>query len=248
MNNIRVVSKRVYEVNDHGKKQWVLILFDISGFHYVGLRVVPDETKSTLYFESIKKFVELYGIREYSKSMIVRCIYEKRKPLEVNEIEFTQLYHSVKNSLLRYLDQNVRPNVDGVTYLKWCKDKYILNSKYNNDLEIHQYAIYWINLGYGVGSEVRKIRPAIVWRLSSDRSMCTIIPLTSKKYGDKYYFHCDLERIQNSTAKIENIGNLSRKRILSPYYRNDTLCYLTDKDKSDISSAIERYYLFRFDN
>ena len=243
---MRIIQKNIYEVKENGLLFKILILFDISGYHYVGLKICDKETQSTLLLNSINKYVDLYGIREYSFSMIKKPIYVKGKPLQISNDDLLLLYDKSKESIIQYLDKKVAADVDGVTYLKWCKDKFILNNNYKGSFfSLRHGAIYWVNMGYGVGSEIRKIRPAIVWRVSKDKSMCTLIPLTSKRLNDKYYFHYDLTSLVDSTARIENMMNFSTKRILSPYYVNNTLKFISNDDKKNIVSKIERYYLFK---
>lgn len=243
---MNIISKRIYEVEENKSKFWVLILFDISGYHYVGLKVRPDESKNSVFLESINKYIDLFGIREYTYSMIKRCIYEKGIPLEISDQELFLLYEKAKESMLSYLNHKVIANDDGVTYLKWCKDQLILNNGPEKAyLTLKQNAIYWMNMGYGVGSEIRKIRPVILWRTTSDKKMCTVVPLTSKNYGDSYYFHCDLSIMKDSTAKIENMQNVSTKRILNPYYSSNKLLFISQDDHDKIAKAIERYYLFK---
>lgn len=242
---MNIEHKKVYEVQIKKDKFWILILYDISGYHYVGLRVLQKPSENTIKIKSIKKYVDLYGIREYKYSMVKRPVYIKGKALEINDSELSDLFNKCKEYTINYLNHNVNANKDGVSYLKWCKDKYILNNKNDNTLVIKQGAIYWINMGYGVGSELRKIRPAIVWRKSSDNKMCSIIPLTSKNYGDKHYFHYDISVCENCTAKIEYLQNLSSRRLLSPYYKKDRMCFISNNDKTVITKIIERYYLFK---
>ena len=90
-------------------------------------------------------------------------------------------------------------------------------------------AIYWVDLGYNIGSELRKLRPAILWRSSSDKSMWTAIPLTSKHKNDNYYFHYDLSNSKLGTVRVENLINISLNRIKEPY------CIL---------QIIKKYYAF----
>lgn len=108
-----------------------------------------------------------------------------------------------------------------------------------------QNAIYWVDFGIGVGSELRKIRPAILWRPISDKKLWTMIPLTTKRRSDKYYFHFNLECLAEGTAKIENMTNLSLKRILTPYFAKGKLAIITNKDYNEIKKAISKYYLFK---
>ena len=72
-----------------------------------------------------------------------------------------------------------------------------------------------------------------------------MIPLTTKRRTDKYYFHYDLECLNEGTAKIENMMNLSSKRILAPYFTRDKLSIITKKDYIEIKKAITKYYLFK---
>ena len=109
---------------------------------------------------------------------------------------------------------NIKNNVDGISYLKWCRDKHILNSKDIKSNKLKQNGIYWINMGYNVGSELRKLRPAILWRPTGDKKTWTMIPLTTKKKNDNYYFHYDLECLSEGSAKLENMMNYSYKRII----------------------------------
>ena len=72
-----------------------------------------------------------------------------------------------------------------------------------------------------------------------------MIPLTTKRRNDKYYFHYDVECLNEGTAKIENLMNLSVKRILAPYFSRDKLAILTKKDYNEIKKIISKYYLFK---
>ena len=60
-----------------------------------------------------------------------------------------------------------------------------------------------------------------------------------------YDFHYDLECLAEGTAKIENMMNLSSKRILAPYFAKDKLAIITKNDYNEIKKAISKYYLFK---
>mgnify|MGYP002551180506 FL=1 len=77
------------------------------------------------------------------------------------------------------------------------------------------------------------------------KKLWTMIPLTTKRRTDKYYFHYDLECLNEGTAKIENMMNLCSKRIVAPYFSKDRLAILTKKDYCEINKAISKYYLFK---
>lgn len=238
--------KQVYETDESSEKEWILILYDISANHYVGVPVYSKECEGSIYLKSINKFAILNKIKDYNRSKMIRCIYTHNKPLKLSKKDYDKLIVSCKDSIIKFLNENVDTDIDGVSYLKWCKDKYKLNK---NDIEfdnLKQNGIYWVNMGINVGSELRKLRPAILWRSTGDKKTWTMIPLTTKKRSDNYYFHYDLECLTEGSAKIENMMNYSYKRIVTPYFSKDKLAIITKNDYDEISKIIERYYFVKF--
>ena len=237
--------KQIYETNEKVDKEWVLIIYDISSNHYVGMPVYSKEKEGCIYCNSIKRYVDVNKVADYNRSKMSRCIYEHRKPIKLSQKDFNNVLQESKNSLINFLSKNVKNNIDGINYVKWCRDKFVINQKDIENDNLIQKAIYWVDFGIGVGSELRKLRPAILWRTTSDKKLWTMIPLTTKKRLDKYYFHYDLECLAEGTTKIENMMNLSSKRIIAPYFSKDKLAIITKKDYNEIKKAISRYYLFK---
>lgn len=236
--------KQIYETNEVEEKQWVLIIYDISANHYVGVPVYSKEKKDCIYLKSINKYADINYIRDYNRSKMNRCIYVYKKPLKISNKDFNILLETCKLSLIKYINDNVTKDIDGLSFLKWCKDKYNLNKE---DIELYnlkQNGIYWINMSVNIGSELRKLRPAILWRPTGDKKTWTMIPLTTKKRADDYYFHCDLECLAEGCAKIENMMNYSYKRILAPYFSKGKLAIITKNDYNNILKIIGKYYLF----
>lgn len=91
---------------------------------------------------------------------------------------------------------------------------------------------------------MRRLRPAILWRSSSNKKMWTIIPLTSKHKDDNHYFHYDLNDKKLGTARIENLINISSNRIREPYFINNKITTITKKDNDEILKIIKKYYAF----
>lgn len=242
---LKINHKQVYETNEKGNKEWILVIYDISANHYVGVPIYSDKTDNTIYLKSIGKYVNISLIKDYNRSNMSRCIYSKGSPLKITNYEYNALLKASKNYLIDFLNNNIKSDIDGITYLKWCRDKHIINIQDIVHYKLKQNGIYWVNLGYNVGSELRKLRPAILWRPTKDRKTWTMIPLTTKKRNDNYYFHYDLECLNEGTAKIENIMNYSYKRIVAPYYSKHKLAILTKNDYNNICKIIEKYYLFK---
>ena len=237
--------KQIYETNEKTDKEWVLIIYDISANHYVGVPVYSKEKENCIYCNSIKKYVDIKKISDYNRSRMSRCIYNHRKPIKLSKKDYNLILQESKNTLIEFLNKNVKSDIDGINYIKWCRDKYIINQKDIQNDKLIQNAIYWVNFGVGIGSELRKLRPAILWRPTSDKKIWTMIPLTTKRRSDKYYFHYDLESLSEGTAKIENMMNLSYKRILAPYFSKDKLAIISKKDYNEIKKSISKYYLFK---
>ncbi len=237
--------KQIYETNEKLEKEWILIIYDISANHYVGMPVYSKEKEGCLYCDSINKYVDVNRINDYNRAKVVRCIYDHRKPLKVSQKDYNRVLQNSKISLIEFLNNNIKSDVDGINYIKWCRDKYIINQKDVENGKLIQNAIYWVNFGVGVGSELRKLRPAILWRSTKDKKLWTMIPLTTKRRHDAYYFHYDLECLSEGTAKIESMMNLSSKRILAPYFSKDKLAIISKKDYNEIKEAISIYYLFK---
>lgn len=245
MKMLTINFKQIYETNEKVNKEWVLIIYDISANHYVGMPVYSNEKEGCIYCNSICKYVDVNKIGDYNRSKMNKCIYNRGKPVKLSNKDFNLILQEGKRSLIGFLNDNIKSDIDGISYIKWCRDKYIINQNDINSCNLVQNAIYWVNFGVGVGSELRKLRPAILWRPTSNKKMWTMIPLTTKRRSDKYYFHYDLECLAEGTAKIENLMNLSSKRILAPYFAKDKLAILTKKDYNDIKKVISKYYIFK---
>lgn len=237
--------KKIYETNELGEKQWILILYDISANHYVGVPIYSNAKEGCIFLNSINKYVDITKISDYNRSKMIRCIYIQGKPLKVSNKDFDIVLDASKDALIKYLDNTILPDIDGINYLKWCKDKINLNLRDIETKNLKQNGIYWVNMGNNIGSELRKLRPAILWRATGDKKTWTMIPLTTKKRNDDYYFHYDLECLSEGSAKIENMMNYSYKRILAPYFSKNKLAILTKKDYEEICKIISKYYLFK---
>ena len=237
--------KQVYEYNLNNDKQWILILYDISQNHYVGIPVYNEENKNSIFLKSIKKYILLNEITDYSRSNIKRCIYIKGKPIKITNKEFDNILLKSKDNFLEYVKNNTNNDPDGISYNKWCRDKLELINKNTDDTtNLKVGAICWVDLGYNIGNELRKLRPAILWRSSSNKKMWTAIPLTSKHKNDNYYFHYDLIDNNLGTARIENLINISTNRIREPYFIKNKIATITKKDNDAILKIIKKYYAF----
>lgn len=64
-----IYSQNIYEVIENGKKKHILIIYNISENHYVGLTVSSTELDNLTYIESI---IDINDLQEYTKQNIKR--------------------------------------------------------------------------------------------------------------------------------------------------------------------------------
>lgn len=62
--------KQIYEVSLNETKQWVLILYDISQNHYVGIPVYNENKDNSVYLKSINKYAVLSEIDDYNRQAL----------------------------------------------------------------------------------------------------------------------------------------------------------------------------------
>ena len=136
-------------------------------------------------------------------------------------------------------------NTDTIEFSKWTKEK--ANLRYNGQLPkfpIYNNFIYWCNLGINIGSEQNKLRPVLILKNSKNSPICTILPLTTKRLNDHFWFHIDLEEI-DSTVLIEQLKVVSKLRITNPYRKKGQLVSILPNDWNKINLQLENLYRLR---
>lgn len=220
-------------------------MYNISSNHHIAIPVNANSNgDNSFYVDSINKYLEIENIKDFSKKDFKNVVYIKGKALCINKKEYAEINKKTKDFFIKSLDSSTAVNVDDLLYLKWCYDKLVLNNLLTEPEILIQGGVYWVEFGYNVGSELRKLRPAILWRSSSNKLMWTVIPLTTKCIKDKYYFHYDLECLETGTAKIDCMKNVSYRRIKEQYFCNKKGVLITKKDYKNIKTKIGQYYMF----
>ncbi len=134
---------------------------------------------------------------------------------------------------------------DAIQFSEWTKEK--TNLRYYGQLPkfpIYNNFIYWCNLGINIGSEQNKLRPVLVLRTFKNSPICTILPLTTKRLQDSFWFHIDLEII-DSTVLVEQLKVVSKIRIIDPYRKKGNLVAISINDWNKINSQLENLYRLR---
>ena len=70
--NLNIYSQNIYEVVENNTKKHVLIIYNISENHYVGLTVHTTKSDNITYIESINRFIDINDLQEYTKRNIKR--------------------------------------------------------------------------------------------------------------------------------------------------------------------------------
>lgn len=132
--------------------------------------------------------------------------------------------------------------IDTIEFSEWIKEKAELKYKGNMPIfPIYNNFIYWCNLGINIGSEQNKLRPVIIIRTSKNSSIATIIPLTSKRLKDEFWYHIDLEEI-DSTALVEQLRVISKIRIINPFRKKGKLVAISESDWNKINYQLKILY------
>ena len=69
---MQIYSKNIYELTENNSRQTILIIYNISSNHYVGLPIHNIKSKNSIHIPSINKYVLTNELREYSKKHIKR--------------------------------------------------------------------------------------------------------------------------------------------------------------------------------
>lgn len=155
-----------------------------------------------------------------------------------------ELLSKLEQTISEVMDILKDQDIDNaISYINWLKTKTEL--RYGSDVE-HKFfilnnCIYWAHLGMNIGSEQDKHRPVLVVRTEKNSNVCTIVPLTDERLNDGYWYHVDLEKM-NSTALVEQLRVISKRRIDKPIRQAGKIVSITDQDWVKIDKELRRLY------
>ncbi len=223
-----------------------LVLYNISSNHYVVVQIFDEEKTDSIYLKSIDKYILFNQVLDVARKEVNSAIYSKGSVLRINNRDRKIIINGLKKMFIKNISNLTNPFIpDDLNCLKWFNKELVLNKEQDHISELYrQRQVCWVDFGTNVGSELRKLRPAILWRSSKDKKIWTVIPLSTKCKQDNYYFHYDLNSVNDCSAKIESMMNFSYKRIVSPYYNKNVLAYINIDDYQNIRAIIKKYYTF----
>lgn len=137
-------------------------------------------------------------------------------------------------------------NEDSLEFAKWTnkKAKLRFNEETTKNFYIMNNCIYWADLGRNIGSEQDKHRPVLVVRSERNAEVCSIIPLTEERLNDGYWYHIDLEEM-SSTALVEQLRVISKRRIDSALRKSGKICSITEVDWKKINEQLQIRYTLK---
>ncbi len=157
---------------------------------------------------------------------------------ETTKVNIRTLLDKTYNRILQLEDDE-----EALNYIQWIFDK--TNFRYNPDLlhsfPIFRQGVYWAHMGRNIGHEEDKHRPVLIIRSEKKSPICTVVPLTSERLNDGYWYHIDLDGYDN-TAMVEQLRVISKNRIDSPMRRKGKIATVELTDLTKIDAEIKRMY------
>ncbi len=133
---------------------------------------------------------------------------------------------------------------EALNYAQWILKKaqlrYIEHTKKHSFPIIYR-RIYWAHMGLNIGREEDKHRPVVVVRSEGNSPICYVVPLTSQRLNDDYWYHIDLEGFEN-TALVEHFRTISKDRIDEPLWKKGEIASITKKNMDAIQNEIRRMF------
>lgn len=174
-----------------------------------------------------------------------------KKVFTLEKKEMDKIFYQLWQKQINILDRNYikKDRLESLKFSIWLNKKYDYSYKQkkneklldgDGNVMIKSKAVYWVDFGHNIGSEQRKMRPAIIWkRFGCHDFIC--IPISTKFNGN--YFHIKLECILGSYAYLEHIKYVSVKRIVKPYFdKSRRILKVSDNDYHDIRGGLKRFY------
>jgi mRNA-degrading endonuclease toxin of MazEF toxin-antitoxin module len=158
-----------------------------------------------------------------------------------NKLQLAKKYLSMALKILEEQDED-----NALFYSEWvniqAELKYI--KQIDPNLYIINNCIYWAFLGSNIGSEQELHRPVLIVQTSKNSPICSVIPLTLERLNDGYWYHIDLDN-GTSTALVEHLRVISKKRIDKPLRHSGKIESITENDRNRINNELRRLYTLK---
>lgn len=225
-----------------------------------------DENKYYITISGMNKVAYPLDAFEINEELIGKQLSLKGKRITISYEEYLNISESVISKLCNKIFNTYhqlgsirRMNIQNIDY-SITEDyyKYITWFEHKTNIQFHKsikrnpglikWGLYYIEIGENVGSELHKLRPAIIFRKNisnknpSDSSYI-VIPITSKTRASRYYFNVPITVNGDvNYAKLNDIRRISVKRVVRPLYdKNGKTIVLNAAEKQSIKNNLKLY-------
>lgn len=164
------------------------------------------------------------------------AVVKKKIEKIFNQLEI--LLNDLKN------DDGTFNSDEALGYAEWIFKKaqlrYIDHDKKHSFPIIYR-RIYWAHMGLNIGREEDKHRPVVIVRSEGKSPICYVVPLTSQRLNDGYWYHIDLEGFEN-TALVEHFRTISKDRIDEPLWQKGEIATVSKSNMVSIQKEIRRLF------
>lgn len=254
-------KQRIYKYKEADGSQPLCIYMGSSQNNngYIIVPLVSESTNSTIKLNVTRQYASPDYHKSIKKHQFISPLYINGQYTDVSYEIFKQISHSVINSKLNYIDtQSQQADANFMDFnkifdfLDWKSKKlsYLIDDS-PNSMPIYENGIYWVDLGYNVGSELNKARPALIWKKrldnrNSKHNSYIVIPITSKDSAKKYYMNVEV-KYNNKTCymKVEDMKRVHHKRIYKPVLDNKKdIVYIDNETRQRVLDAIQKFYIY----
>lgn len=174
------------------------------------------------------EYVSITSLQELQLVNLKNLIIDKdNKIIRLSPKEWNKIKYAIWEYQLEQLKRIYIENDENIRFSSWINRKYRIsylvkqnhriNIDNNGKLIILNKNIYWAEMGHNIGSELRKLRPVIIWKHCGDLGYI-VIPITSSNKISK--FRVPLTCLAGKYAVLEHMKYISFKRIKSPLISN----------------------------
>lgn len=262
----------VYEYLDsNSDKQLCLYMCDCNLTNSICIIPIKDPKDGDMFIE-VEPLHKVAYYREYceiDRKTITNPLYIKGKKMKVPYSIYLQLSNLIMECLLaktactyQTLNSNRATNLtkenyilteDYYKYLTWFDYKTKLNfqTHLNNQPAILKGGVYYVELGQNIGSELNKLRPALIYKknVSKDNpnnSSYIVLPLSSKAKNSRYQHNWPVS-INNRVnyIRVNDMIRISIKRIKYPLLDKSTNrpIVLSADDMEEVRKKVKEYFV-----
>lgn len=227
-----------------------------------------DGSNDAFKIQNLIKVAYPKNMKEIQRSKIKSPLMIKGKIAKVSYSEYIYLSNiiiavlskKIENTyanlnakrIFNHTKENYALTEDYYKYLTWFEHK--TNLEFDRNIKrnpgIIKYAIYYIEIGENIGSELHKLRPALIFKkcVSSNPndSSYIVLPVTSKASASKYWHNTPITiNGKQNYIKINDIRRVSLKRIVGPLYKAGTseLIRLTNDEINLVNENFKKYFI-----